>query len=80
MTYTEGGIYEPKMYIINYLKLHNLSEMIHFRLDDVEAHIYFGDHLVTDLLSYRNKNQDSYDDTIEEDLILQLRSGKRIIH
>ena len=51
----------------NYLKLHNLSEMIRFRLDDVEAHIYFGDHLATDLLSYRNQNQNLYIDIIEED-------------
>ena len=43
--------------------------MIHFRLDDVEAHIYFGDHLLADLLSYRNQNWYLYDDIIEEDLI-----------
>ena len=65
------------MYIINYLKLHNLSEMIHFRLDDVEAHIYFGDHLVTDLLSYRNKNQNWHDDIIEEDLIHHSTSHRK---
>ena len=54
--------------------------MIRFRLDDVEAHIYFGDHLVTDLLFYRNQNQNLYIDIIEEDLIkLHLCNGKKIM-